>query len=157
MSVWAQISRCLKSKYPLFFSARWVSRYAGMDVSLSGISTALRCTELDEKDYDQYVAVYSKRQLLLPPNTSAVASPTSTDQSCCLSNSLVENGCGNERGEATSNFKALLEIANQNYWVESGAHQTSSTVPPVHGSNQSPALLTEEFNPLTYDALFDVA
>jgi hypothetical protein len=29
----AQILRCLKSKYLLFFSARWVFRYVGMDVS----------------------------------------------------------------------------------------------------------------------------
>ena len=28
----AQILRCLKSKYPLFLSARWGSRYVGMDV-----------------------------------------------------------------------------------------------------------------------------
>jgi hypothetical protein len=27
-----QILRCLKPKYLLFFSAQWVSRYAGMDV-----------------------------------------------------------------------------------------------------------------------------
>ncbi len=32
MYVWS--SNCLKSKYLSFFSARWVSRYAGMDVRL---------------------------------------------------------------------------------------------------------------------------
>jgi hypothetical protein len=32
----------LKSKYPSFFSARWVSRYAGRDVSSFPISSGLR-------------------------------------------------------------------------------------------------------------------
>jgi hypothetical protein len=37
----AQILRCLKSKYLLFFPARRVFRYAGMDVSPHKVAAAL--------------------------------------------------------------------------------------------------------------------